>query len=672
MPRPVEGDGRYVPALDGLRALAVALVVGYHLGVPGMGGGLLGVGVFFTLSGFLITGVLLSTWHRTGRYSLGRFYLHRARRLLPAVVVLLVVVLLTVLLVDREALPTVGAQALGALLYVSNWQAIASGQSYFERFAGPGPLDHLWSLAVEEQFYLVWPLLLLALAAIPWLSPKVAAWVTGVLAVGSFGLMWWLASPGLDNTRAYEGTDTRAGGLLVGAALALLMYRPGGRPRLEGMDRTGIDRWAVLGLTVIALLSVFTDDHTMFLYRGGLLLLSLATAAVVAVVVQPESRVGAVLGWRPFTWVGERSYGIYLWHLPVVVFTPKAVLEEAPVARAAALVALTVGLAALSWSLVEDPIRRQGLAAVWRAGSGSTESRRRGIPAIAAATGALVLVATSALSAQALVGNGRPHLAAGSVGEDAPPLPPDATVPVPTPTSTAAAGTGRSRAAAAPSATASADPAQAGLRTRCTQLVHVGDSTSIGLMDPAYQPDPKARIDAQYRRVGVADFTADISGARSIVEHYKNRPNALEAVEARTDHGFDGCWTMAMGVNEAANQYAGGVVPFTERIDRVMRHIPSDAPVLWLTVRTLLSDGPYGDAQMRKWNDALVAACTRYPNMRVYDWRSEVQSSWFIYDDIHYSTAGYAQRARRIANALAVAFPADGPSPSGCLVRSHR
>ncbi len=668
MPRPVEGDGRYVPALDGLRALAVALVVGYHLGVPGMGGGLLGVGVFFTLSGFLITGVLLSTWHTTGRYSLRRFYLQRARRLLPAVVVVLVVVLLTVLLVDPAALATVGAQAVGALLYVSNWQAIAAGQSYFERFAGPGPLDHLWSLAVEEQFYLVWPLVLLVLAVIPWVSPRIAAWVTAGLAAGSFGLMWWFASPGFDNTRAYEGTDARAGGLLVGAALALLMYRSGKRPRLEGMDRSGVDRWAVLGLTVIALMSVATDDHSMFLYRGGLLVLSLATAAVVAVVVQPESRVGAVLGWRPFTWVGERSYGIYLWHLPVVVFTPTEVLEEAPLARAAALVALTVGLAALSWSLVEDPIRRHGLRAVWRGESGGGDARRRGVPAVAAATGALVLVATSALSAQALVGNGtRPHLAAGPVGDDAPPLPPDAT-PAPTPTPRAtSADTGRRAAAPAPPTRPAADP----LRTRCTELVHVGDSTSIGLMDPAYQPDPKARIDAQYARVGVEDFTADISGARSIVEHYKNRPNALEAVEARTDRGYDGCWTMAMGVNEAANEYVGGVVPFAERIDRVMRHIPADAPVLWLTVRTLLSDGPYGDAQMRRWNDALVAGCGRYPNMRVYDWRSEVHGSWFIYDDIHYSTAGYAQRSRRVANALAVAFPAEGASPPGCLVRSH-
>lgn len=670
MPRPVEGSGRYVPALDGVRALAVALVIGYHLGVPGLRGGLLGVAIFFTLSGFLITGVLLSMWHRTGRYGLGRFYLQRARRLLPAVVVLLVVVLLTTVLVDRSALGTVAVQAGGALLYVSNWQTIAEGQTYFDRFAGPGPLDHLWSLAVEEQFYLVWPLVLLALAVVPWVTTRFAAWVTGGLAAASFVLLWLHASPGFDNTRAYEGTDTRAGGLLVGAALALLMWHPGGAPRLAGMSRRRLDRWAVLGLGVIALLTRFTDEYSMFLYRGGLLVLSLATAAVIAVVVQPESRVGAVLGWRPFAWVGERSYGIYLWHLPIIVFTPSDVLADQPLLRAGALVGITVGLAALSWVLVEDPIRRNGLRGALRLGRVGRDGRPRAVPAVAAATGSLVLVATTALSAQALVAGIPPAaLVAAGVDTSRPPVPRDAVAAEPggdgarQPTEPVTEGAGGSSQETA---------APAGPRTRCAELVHVGDSTSIGLMDPAYQPDPTARIDHQYERVGVEDFAADISGARSIVEHYQGTPNAEEAVESRTDHGYDGCWTLAMGVNEAANQYVGGVVPVDERIDRVMRHIPTDAPVLWLTVRTLVSSGPYADAQMQQWNAALLDACERYPNMRVYDWRAEVRKSWFIHDDIHYSARGYKARAARIADALAVAFPAAGSSPAGCLVRSGR
>jgi peptidoglycan/LPS O-acetylase OafA/YrhL len=684
MPRPVEGSGRYVPALDGVRALAVALVIGYHLGVPGSSGGLLGVGVFFTLSGFLITGILLSTWHHTGRIGLGRFYLQRARRLLPAVAVVLVVVLLSTLLVDRAGVGAVGTQVLAAALYVSNWQTIAAGDSYFQRFAGPGPLDHLWSLAVEEQFYLVWPVLLLALVMLPRVSLRVVAWVTGVLAAVSFGWLWLAASPGFDNTRAYEGTDTRAGGLLVGAVVAIVMWQPTGPPRWEGLSPRRLDRWAVIGLVVLAGLVAFTDEYSMFLYHGGLLLLSLATATVLAVVAQPESRVGRVLGWRPFTWVGERSYGIYLWHLPVIVFTPTAVLADRPLLRGAVLVGVTVGLAALSWALVEDPIRRRGLRGALLVGRYGADGRRRAVPAVAAASGALVLVATSALSAQALVVGEPPAAAAanaaGAVGLDRPPVPSDATPePAPHPDARRSAGARTSPSSATPSpsaATAVTAPtgatATGALRTRCTELVHVGDSTSIGLTDPTYQPDPKARIDVQYARVGVRDFTADISGARSIVEHFQGRPNAEEAVASRADRGYKGCWTLALGVNEAANQYVGGVVPLARRIDLVMRHIPRDSPVLWLTVKTLNSGGPYGDAGMRAWNAALLAACTRYPNMRVYDWRSEVRSSWFIYDRTHYSTAGYTQRAARIADALAVAFPASGTSPSSCLVRSGR
>jgi peptidoglycan/LPS O-acetylase OafA/YrhL len=671
MPRPVEGDGRYVPALDGVRALAVALVIGYHLGVPGLGGGLLGVGVFFTLSGFLITGLLLSAWHRTGRVGLGRFYLHRARRLLPAVVVLLVVVLLTTLVVDRAALAVVGARALGALLYVANWQTIAAGESYFERFAGPGPVDHLWSLAVEEQFYLLWPLVLLLLVALPRVTLRAVAWMTAGLAAGSFVLLWVLASPGFDNTRAYEGTDTRAGGLLVGAVVAILMWQPSGPQRFARPPHHGLDRWAVLGLVVIGGLTVFTDEYSMFLYRGGLLLLSLATAAVLAVVVQPGSRVGAVLGARPLTWVGERSYGIYLWHLPVIVFTPADVLGDLPALRGAVLVAVTVGLAALSWSLVEDPIRRHGLRGAFEAGRYDALGRPRVASALVGAGIAVVLVPTAVLSAQALLwGTPAARAAAGPVDLDKPPIPPDATA-VPSPTPSAPAET-RSGPTASPSSTPSRTVSTAALRTRCTELVHVGDSTSIGLMDPAYQPDKKARIDRQYRRVGVQDFTADISGARSIVEHYKDNPNAEEAVQSRTDQGYAGCWTLAMGVNEAANQYVGGVVSLDKRIDLVMRHIPRDTPVLWVTVRTLNSGGPYGDPQMQKWNAALVTACERYPNMRVYNWRSEAKSSWYVTDGIHFTTKGYTQRAARIADALAWAFPADGPSPAGCLVRSGR
>ena len=198
-------------------------------------------------------------------------------------------------------------------------------------------------------------------------------------------------------------------------------------------------------------------------------------------------------------------------------------------------------------------------------------------------------------------------------------------------------------------------------------MVHVGDSTSIGLMDPNYLPDPRDRIDSQYRRVGAKHVQTDILGARSIVERYKGQPNAQEATAKRIGSGYDGCWVFALGTNEAANVAVGSNVGLDQRIDLLMQEIKGQ-PAMWLTVKTLRSSGPWAEAQMQKWNGALQRACGRYPNMRVYDWAAQVKDPWFISDGIHFTTPGYRERARRTAQALATAFPADGRSPGGCLV----
>ena len=222
MPRPAGSETRYVPGLDGVRAIAVAAVVGYHLGAPWLPGGLLGVGVFFTLSGYLITTILITAWDRSGNLDLRQFWLRRARRLLPALIMVLVVVLVATPVLDNDVLPERGVEALAAVFYVSNWVTIASDVSYFQRFSGPGPLDHLWSLAVEEQFYLLWPLVLLVLFKTLRGRLERMAQVSLGLAAVSFLLMLLLAAPGFDNSRAYQGTDARAGGLLIGAALAMV------------------------------------------------------------------------------------------------------------------------------------------------------------------------------------------------------------------------------------------------------------------------------------------------------------------------------------------------------------------------------------------------------------------------------------------------------------------
>jgi hypothetical protein len=185
----------------------------------------------------------------------------------------------------------------------------------------------------------------------------------------------------------------------------------------------------------------------------------------------------------------------------------------------------------------------------------------------------------------------------------------------------------------------------------------VGDSTSVGLASSAYLPQARYRIDAQYRDVGVRHVHLDISGARSIVENYHGEPNADEATASRLAAGYDGCWVFAMGTNDTANQYVGGVVPLGDRIARIMDPLHGQ-PAMWLTVRTRLSSGPWAESEMEKWNAALAAAARHYPHMRIYDWASDARDSWYISDGIHFTSEGYRARAHLIARALATEFPA--------------
>jgi hypothetical protein len=194
--------------------------------------------------------------------------------------------------------------------------------------------------------------------------------------------------------------------------------------------------------------------------------------------------------------------------------------------------------------------------------------------------------------------------------------------------------------------------------TSCTSVVHIGDSTSVGLMSPDYIADPAQRVDAQYARVGVTDFRDEIRGARSIVERYQGEENADDVATREVAAGFDGCWVMALGTTDAANMNAGGVLTAAERIDRMLA-IVGDDPVLWVNVKTLdPSDPNWANAQMAAWNEALVAAEARSPNLQVYDWAAVVQDAWFQDDGIHYTSAGNVERARLIADALQAAFPA--------------
>jgi lysophospholipase L1-like esterase len=206
-------------------------------------------------------------------------------------------------------------------------------------------------------------------------------------------------------------------------------------------------------------------------------------------------------------------------------------------------------------------------------------------------------------------------------------------------------------------------------RTSCPAVVHIGDSTSEGLNSAGYLPDRSTRIGAQYARVGVATWHPEFSGATSIVETLPGGTNAHDVARQLISRGFHGCWVLALGTNDTADVAAGSAVGLTTRIARMMS-ATGHQPVMWVNVKTLVGSGPYAEANMERWNTALLRACPRYPKMRVFDWASVARSGWFTSDGIHYTSAGYAARARLIADALAQAFPASGSTAgSRCVVR---
>ncbi|MGI8870043.1 MAG: acyltransferase family protein, partial [Mycobacteriales bacterium] len=400
--RPLPGPGpprserrRYVPALDGLRAIAVAAVVAYHLGFGWARGGYFGVDVFFVLSGYLITDGLLTGRRRRGAVDLASFWVGRARRLLPALVVMLIVVAAAATAMARGTLGALRGDTLAAVTYTSNWWQIWRAHSYFTAIGSTSPLTHLWSLAVEEQFYLLWPILLAA--AMRWLPRRVIVQATLGGAVFSAVAMGVLYRGTRDPTRVYVGTDTHATALLLGAALAfgwpLLAPAPGlTRPGRRLLSLGGLAAAVGLGACVH-----LVHGQGIVEYRGLFAVVAVLSAVVIAAAAHPATALGRCLGVAPLRWIGARSYGIYLWHYPVIVLSRTAFGTAASRLPAQLIQAtLAVGLAAASWRLVEKPIKLHGFAGPVRRVLSFTRSLRRpGAWQAATATGVGGVVAVA-------------------------------------------------------------------------------------------------------------------------------------------------------------------------------------------------------------------------------------------------------------------------------------
>ena len=355
-----------LPGLDGVRAVAVIAVIAFHEQVPVLPGGFLGVDVFFVLSGYLITDLLVAQWQQHGRLRLGNFWARRGRRLLPALATMLVVVTAATAIIEPSQLAALRPALLAAVTYSSNWWQALHHQSYFTQFGPPPPLQHLWSLAIEEQFYLVWPVLLIVLLS-RCRSSRIrasAAWLCAALSALATVAIYL---PGADPSRVYYGTDTHSSALLIGSALALSW--PLQRLRALTADKARVaDGLGLAGLALLGWAMGHYRGDDRALYPAGLLTAALAAGAVVLAAASP-GLVSWVLGLPPLRWIGVRSYGIYLWHWPVIALTTaflaRSQSRPGPLIWAAEA-ALAVGLAAASWRWIEQPVIQDGFRATVR------------------------------------------------------------------------------------------------------------------------------------------------------------------------------------------------------------------------------------------------------------------------------------------------------------------
>lgn len=619
----------YLPGLDGLRAIAVIAVVLYHADCDWIPGGYLGVEVFFVISGYLITSLLFAEMQSNNGYlDLKGFWVRRARRLLPALILLIAVVVPYAVLFLPEEVAGLRGDVIGALTYVSNWYYIFREQSYFEAAGRPPLLQHLWSLAVEEQFYLLWPLFFSI--GMRKLSRRALLCIMVLGAILSAALMVLWYTPAQDSSRLYFGTDTRAAGLLIGAILAFVST-PGAGRRTPGL----LDPLGLIALVGLACQMVTMNEYEPFLYQGGLTVVALTTAIVIAAAAQPSSRVARMLGARLLCWVGVRSYGIYLWHWPIFMVTrPQLDVPFESLGLFALRIGLTCAIAELSYRFVEKPIRNGGLGR-WFADPRAAPARagRLGLAAI------LTVPPTFALGV-ALANAPPPAAPEFSALSRTPEVMAayDSTMvsadrPVPAARTRAQTDQGSQRSLVARSSTEEAPESM-----RETTFAEVSIASPQKPPIVAQAPSPKARrllAVGDSVMLGAANALRSLLGPGIIVDAAVGRQvsDAISILRAHTAAGqLRDLVVIQLGNNGTFT---------TKQFDEIMQIIGPSRPVVFLTVKV-----------PRRWealvNKTLESSVPNHKNAKLIDWRkaSKPRPELFGKDGIHLRPEGqqvYAQ-----------------------------
>jgi peptidoglycan/LPS O-acetylase OafA/YrhL len=637
--------------LDGLRAIAVMAVVFYHADFAWAEGGFLGVEMFFVISGYLITSLLLVEWLRTDRIDLKAFWIRRARRLLPAVFLMLGVVTVWSVVFLRETLYRLGGDILAASAYVTNWFFIVRNDSYFESFGRPPLLGHLWSLAVEEQFYVLWPILFSIGFALLGGRSKHATirrfrWIVVVGAIASTVWMVYLFVPFEDPSRVYYGTDTRAAGILIGIALATV-WMPWNLPRT--ISRRHVVVFRSVGFAALAgllLILATLSEYSPWLYRGGFALTSILTAVVIAIIAHPGIGFGVVLSNPVMTWIGKRSYGIYLWHWPIFMITrPGFDVSSSVTTTFIFRLALTFAIAELSYRYVEMPIRRVGYR-VWM----RTITRRLGVATQRTATGVAIGAFASfaiVVSILAIAGMGTPPTsifasaqASGELVLDEPAIgstPTDQQGPavlnvddVSPPSGLSETGVGISavsasdvsdnaRTDAAETASTDTEPTP-NSAVGTSHITVIGDSVLLGA-----KPDVEAALGAQT----VVDGRVN--------RQFRHADDVARDLRSRGELGD--IVVLHLGTNSPFN---------SDTWDEVMTELSKDVDQIYvLTIRV-----------PRRWesqtNNAIMSGVERWPSVKIIDYHTwgKARPDYYVEDGVHLNAAGRTAYAEFLSSQI--------------------
>ena len=602
MTKPFKKNSRYMVGLDSLRGLAILGVILYHINFNWMPGGFLGVTVFFVLSGYLITDILAMEWKRNKRIDLKKFWLSRARRLLPGMLVMLVITLAWITIFHSSLLEKIRGDSLAALFYVSNWWYIYHKLSYFDNFNQISPLNHFWSLAVEEQFYVVWPFII----SLGFYYIKKQSRMILLICLGAFAsalAMAILYEPGVDPSRIYYGTDTRAFSLLIGAVLALVW--PSNRLANKIIPKARFILDVVGGIALIIILVMFwkTNQYDPFLYKGGMVLLSIATALLVANLAHPASRIAQFLRFRPLRWVGVRSYGIYLWHYPILTLTtPKVNAGDFSLIRATLQFLLIILIAQISWKFIEKPIRQDALRNI-QFKNLRLQNVTLGVK--------LALVCSLFFTSIAVLGLSNASKAKGNYQQDK--VEAVQTQPAPHPVAVWEKPNQET-----PLNQGEAKEVNSSHPKNPLTVTAIGDSVMIDITPYLKNTFPDIRIDAQIGR--------QLSKAIPVVEQLKNEGNLGNYV------------IIGLGTNGAFT---------TEQLVSLIKLIGNERKIIFINTRV-----------PRPWesivNERLKVTVTKYPNVTLVDWytASAGKKDYFAPDGVHLTNVGAEAYAVLVAKAV--------------------